>query len=252
MPTIPLIRSKFLSAFPNIVFAMSTRQGADDGSPFGFNLGFDTGDDPDRVESHLRRFLETVGLAPDEIAFMEQVHETRIAVAVEGGEYPACDALCTDMPRIGLAVRTADCFPVFLYDPKKRALAAIHAGWRGTAGGIVSRTVAEMTERYGVDPSALVAFIGPGAGPCCYEVGPDVASLFPADLISVSEGERAHLDLRTAIVRGLTDMGVRPERIEAEDLCTICTPSLFHSHRRDGPSAGRMLGVIAMIDEPVL
>ncbi|MBL0176556.1 MAG: peptidoglycan editing factor PgeF [Ignavibacteria bacterium] len=245
----PLVRSRLLSQFPHIVFGMSTRQGAANGEPYGFNLGFHVGDDPARVEERLRRFLDALGLAPDEIAFMDQVHGDRIAIAEEPGEYPACDALATRVPHLGLAVRVADCVPVVLYAPGENLVAAIHAGWRGTAAHIAAKTVAQLCETYGLQASDFCAYIGPGAAACCYEVGADIAALFPAAVLRPLDNGGAMLDLHAANARQLADAGLHAENIDADPLCTVHNEALFHSHRRDGETAGRMLAVIAIQEE---
>ena len=249
MPAFPRLRSTLLSQFPNVACAMSTRQGEDATAPFGFNLGFHVGDEETRVQGNLRRFLDTVDLAPDDMAFMDQVHEDRIAEATEAGEYAACDGLFTRQPRLGLAVRVADCVPILLYAPAENTVAAVHAGWRGTAEHLAKKMVATIHERCGCSPDGVYAYIGAGAGPCCYKVGHDVAALFPAEFVRESEGGKPTLDLPGTNRRQLLDAGVRATNIEVEGVCTICSPALFHSHRRDGAASGRMLAVITLLRE---
>jgi polyphenol oxidase len=245
----PLVRSRLLSQFPHIVFGMSTRQGAAPGEPYGFNLGSKVGDDPARVEERLRRFLDALGLAPDDIAFMDQVHGDRIVLAEEAGEYAACDAIATRVPHLGLAVRVADCVPVVLYAPGENLIAAIHAGWRGTAAHIAAKTVQHLCEAHGLEASAFCAYVGPGAAACCYEVGADIAALFPASVLRPLENGNAMLDLHAANARQLEDAGLRAENIDVDALCTVHHGALFQSHRRDGEAAGRMLAVIAIQQE---
>ncbi len=246
MSDFPRLRSALLAQFPNVDAAMSTRQGADDAAPFGFNLGFKVGDDPDRVERHLRRFLACLDLAPEDMAFMDQVHEDRIAEAIEAGEYPSCDGLHSTQPGLGLAVRVADCLPVLYYAPAVNAIAAVHAGWRGTAEHLAAKMVTTLCGTYGCEPSDIHVYIGAGAGPCCYEVGPDVAALFPQELLRPREGRNPTLDLPEANVRQLLEAGLPAANIDVERRCTVCSPALFHSHRRDGAASGRMFAVIAL------
>jgi YfiH family protein len=248
-PALPLVRSRLLSQFPAIDAAMSTRQGAERGAPFGFNLGFAVGDDEARVEEHLLRFLARLDVAPDEVAFMEQVHGAEVAVVEEAGVHSGTDAVITRMPRLALAARTADCVPVLVYAPAARTIAAIHAGWRGASERIVGRTIALMHTECGAVPAEMVAFVGPSARGCCYEVSPDIAALFPASVVTERDGRNPLLDLQEAVVHHLRDAGLTGENIDVDRTCTICSPSLHHSHRRDGARAGRMLSVIVLRDE---
>jgi YfiH family protein len=246
---LPVIRSRSLAQFPHLSFCMSTRQGEAPGTPFGFNLGVAVGDDAVLVDRRLHRFLERSGLEPNEIAFMDQVHGGRIAHATEAGEYPACDALYTRTPRLGLAVRVADCVPVLLYAPGEDLIAAIHAGWRGSAEGIAAATVEHLQSACGVDPSAFYAYIGPAAALCCYEVGAEVAARFAPEFSRPLPNGNAMLDLHAVNARQLVDAGLDPDNIEIDGSCTVHNSALFQSHRRDGARAGRMLAVITLLQE---
>ena len=169
------------------------------------------------------------------IATLRQIHS---AVCVTAGGRSGIlgegDALLEDTPASVVAVKTADCIPVLLVDERHRAVAAIHAGWRGTVGAIVASAVGEMRARFGTARSDLHAAIGPGIGKCCYEVGPEVASQF-------GEEGRARIDLADANRRQLIGAGVARERIYMSNLCTHCRAEDFHSYRRDKDAAGRSL-----------
>jgi hypothetical protein len=169
----------------------------------------------------------------DRLATVRQVHSAA-CIAAEGrwGELGPGDALIENTPGAVVAVRTADCIPILLVDERRRAVAAVHAGWRGTAARIVQRAVDAMRERFGTSPADVHAAIGPGIGPCCYEVGPEVAARFGAQ-------GRTHIDLAGANRGQLMEAGVTPERIYASNLCTMCRGEDFHSFRRDGEAAGR-------------
>ena len=143
------------------------------------------------------------------------------------------DALLENEAGSVVAVRTADCVPIILIDEKLHAVAAVHAGWRGTVARIAPAAVQAMRERFGTEPAGLHAAIGPCIGPCCYEVGAEVAAQFGI------EG-RARLDLPGANRKQLEEAGVTPERIYASKLCTMCRPEDFHSFRRDKEAAGRL------------
>ncbi len=168
------------------------------------------------------------------LATLKQIHSSE-CVAADGrtGVLGQGDALLENHPGSVVAVRTADCIPILLVDPRNRAVAEVHAGWRGTAGQIARRAVEAMHERFGTAPSDLHAAIGPGIGKCCYEVGPEVAAQF-------GEQGRAHIDLAAANRDQLLRCGVTPGRIYASNLCTMCRAEEFHSFRRDKEAAGRM------------
>ena len=143
---------------------------------------------------------------------------------------PTADGQATDRASVAPVVLVADCLPVALAAPG--AVAMLHCGWRGLAAGIVERAVAGFH-------SPPAAAVGPGIGPCCYEVGEEVLEAF-ADLDGVADGRMLHL--RTVVERKLEDAGV--ERVEHLDLCTSCRADLFFSHRRDGEATGRQAGVV--------
>ena len=168
---------------------------------------------------------------------------------VEGGKY---DAIVTNQPGVLVAVETADCVPILLLDPSRGVYAAVHAGWRGTLGSIVEKTVAVMQNRFGCHARSIRAAIGPSIGVCCYEVnGTVLAPLkrgFPywVDVVENVRGAKAHLDLRGLNRRQLEEAGISPDRIETVNLCTACHPDLFHSYRRDGARTGRMMSGIGL------
>jgi YfiH family protein len=168
------------------------------------------------------------------LATLQQIHSAD-CVAAEGryGVLGPGDALLEDRAGSVVAIRTADCMPILLVDERHRAVAAVHAGWRGTVAQIAASAVAAMHGRFGTEPRDLHAAIGPGIGKCCYEVGPEVAAQFGGQ-------GRAHISLTEANRSQLLSMGVTPERIYASNLCTLCLAEEFHSFRRDGAAAGRL------------
>ena len=170
----------------------------------------------------------------ENLATFKQIHSATV-VNAEGrcGILGEGDALLEDRPGAVIAVRTADCLPILLADERHRAIAAVHAGWRGTVARIVAAAVDAMRARFGTAPGDLHAAIGPGIGKCCYQVGPEVAAYF-------GEQGRAHISLRDANRSQLLTAGVTPERIYASNLCTMCLAGEFHSFRRDREAAGRL------------
>lgn len=184
----------------------------------------------------------------EQTVFLKQTHSNRVW-KVDGGS--GClgegDALVTACAGMLLEVRTADCLPIFLVEPQRRVVAAIHAGWRGTAAAISVRAVETIRREFGVRPENLLVAIGPGIGPCCYEVGPEVAArfapLFP-ELAAVRG--KVKLNLVEANRRQLQGIGVPPEAIHSGAPCTCCHPEEFHSHRRAPAKRGRMTSAIGI------
>ena len=158
------------------------------------------------------------------------------------------DALVTDDLGLSIGVRTADCVPILLLDPLRRAVAAIHAGWRGSAAGIVINTVRKMTTEFATDPADVYAAIGPCIQACCYQVGVQVAQRFTA-LFAEWEPvtEARNLDLAEANRRQLESVGLRTGRIFNAGLCTACESTLFYSYRREPTNPGRMVSAICRI-----
>jgi YfiH family protein len=172
------------------------------------------------------------------MASLKQIHSSLSLVADRReGCVGEGDALLTREAGVTVSVRTADCLPILLADTVDRAVAAVHAGWRGTHAHIVKETIGRMEREFGTDPGNIVAAIGPGIGPCCYEVGEDVARLFGMD-------RAGRLDIGSANVSQLVSAGVSPDRIGVSGLCTFCDPVQFYSWRRDHDRAGRMISFI--------
>ena len=174
------------------------------------------------------------------LATLKQIHSAAcVAAGGRSGILGQGDALLENTPGAVVAVKTADCVPILLVDEQRRAVAAVHAGWRGTVGGIVAQTIAGMQQRFGTEPAHVHAAIGPSIGPCCYEVGPEVAEQF-------GERGRTNLDLPTINRGQLLMAGVTAGRIYASNLCTMCRPGEFHSYRRDRDGAGRLYSFVGI------
>lgn len=169
-----------------------------------------------------------------------RVNQFHSAIVMNAGGPGSCgdgDALVTSAAGLLLTVRTADCVPVLLADPKHRVVAAIHAGWRGTAVAIIAATIRYMALHHGTRPADILAAVGPAIGACCYEVGPEVAEQF-------GYIGRVKLDLAGENRRQLIRAGVGATQIAALNLCTRCDAARFHSFRRDGERAGRLVSGI--------
>jgi YfiH family protein len=225
--------------------AFPTRLGGVSAAPFdSLNLGLLTDDTDANAIENRRRLAGALGFAPERVAYARQVHGTELITVPNSFRGSLVAPRTTKEPRDGLAeadgqvvadpgiaalVFTADCLPVAVHGPG--GVAMLHCGWRGLAGGIVAKGVAAV--------AATSAAIGPGIGPCCYEVGDEVLDAFAGLGAGIADGRM--LDLAQAARRLLGDAGV--ERIEAAELCTSCNPELFYSHRRDAGVTGRQGGV---------
>ena len=150
-----------------------------------------------------------------DVSRVKQIHSNLALLAEQPGVLGEGDAIVTNRPGLAISIRTADCYPILLADARNRAIAAIHAGWRGTAAEIVSRTLEKMKAEFGTEPADVLAAIGPGIDVCCYEVGEDVATIF-----GLAMG--AHLDLISENWKQLERAGVAPQNIQALDVCTFC------------------------------
>jgi polyphenol oxidase len=173
------------------------------------------------------------------LAFAKQIHSDRVLKVGSPGPQGDGDALISNRPGLALTIRTADCLPILMADPKHRAVAAIHAGWRGVVSKIAPKTVEAMTQEFGTRPGDLIVAIGPGIGPCCFEVGPEVAVQFGL-------AGRTKVDLVSTVCQQLGRNGVEQEQISIAGLCSYCDSQLFESYRRDREAAGRMVTLVGV------
>jgi len=261
---------------PWLVHGFSTRPGGV--SPLEpekvLNLGFMEWDTRENVLENRRRFQSALGASDLDLIPLKQIHSALIRVFPQPAPDPCKgDASATNHPGQILAIQTADCVPILLVDPKKRAVAAIHAGWRGTLARITQKVVGRMRFEFGSKPADLLAAIGPSIGPCCYEVAADFVTKFTAQFSDAGDyfdeprsGEEpnplqwlnmkppghqpspknVHLDLRTANRSQLVAAGMLVKNIYVSDLCTACHTGLLFSHRREGPLSGRLMSAIGL------
>jgi len=182
---------------------------------------------------------------PGEYTQLKQIHSD-IVFLVDGasGCLGEGDALVTAKEAQIIGVRTADCVPVLFADAEKRVVAVAHAGWRGTVAEIARRTVERMRQEFGSDPRRIYAAIGPSIGPCCFEVGSEVARQFVPYFPNAARA--THVDLKETNARQLLEMGMNPDHIDVSSLCTMCETERFHSFRRDKQMAGRMISAIGI------
>ena len=195
----------------------------------------------------------SIGVSPDRLWRFNQVHGRDVERIppgrVQEGRAPRADAGVTGRRDVALLVKVADCVPILLADREGRGVAAVHAGWRGAAAGIVEHAVRALAAETAAAPSGLVAAIGPSIGACCYEVGGEVRDAFMS--ASTSAGAffaprdgKWRLDLWQAVASQLVSAGVRAEDVHVAELCTATHLDWFFSYRKEGTRAGRLLGVI--------
>lgn len=260
---VSFLQSDGLNAAGGVAHGFSTRLGGvSQGMWESLNLGVSRGDDPDHVRENYRRFLAVIGAKGDAIAACNQVHGAvvRNVTSADRRTDPYekldwdADGLMTDIPGLTLAVFTADCIPVLLYDPKRRVIAALHAGWRGTAAGIVTVAVGQMASVYGTDPADILAAVGPGIGPDCFETHEDVPNAMTAAMaggvlpfIQLKDNGKFAVDLKGINAKRLELAGVDPAHIAVCGECTSCLEDKYWSHRRQGTQRGSMASMIQLL-----
>jgi polyphenol oxidase len=220
--------------------AFTTRVGGVSEGPYAsLNLGRKSGDEVERVDENRRIACDAMGADVEKLALNFQVHSDRVLRAAPGVRGEHADGLWTDEPALPILAMSADCLPIAVArtDADEPAVAVLHVGWRGLLAGIVEAGVGALGGR------GLAAAVGPGIGPCCYEVGEEVAAPFRKRFGENVVRDR-RLDLWTSAERALLAAGV--ERVDRFDRCTACEPETFFSHRRDAGRTGRQ-GVIAYV-----
>jgi hypothetical protein len=251
-----------LDAIPGLVHGFSTRLGGvSQGIYASMNLGLNRGDDPDCVRENYRRFLNAIGAEGRQFAMCNQVHGSVVRTIttadvktdVYGKLGYEADGMMTALPGVTLVVFAADCIPVLLCDPVRRVIAAVHAGWRGTAYGIVTEAVSRMKLVYGCKPENIRAAIGPGIGPCCFETHEDVPNAMTAAVaspalpyIKIKENGKFTVDLKGINARRLELAGLDPANIAVCDDCTSCMGDKYWSHRKVGGDRGSMAAMIEL------
>ncbi|NTW68452.1 MAG: peptidoglycan editing factor PgeF [Chlorobiaceae bacterium] len=236
---------------PGVVALQSTRKGGvSSGDYTSLNLGNNTGDQPELVRQNTLCLCASAGVDPGRLVSSTQVHGTRILYAEQPDRYEGYDAFITDKQDLFLSIFTADCFPVLILDPSNMASAAVHAGWKGSAGRIVMKTLDAMEKRFGSVPGECLAWIGTGISGMHYEVGREVASAFDDGDWQRSvkgEGENRYLlDLCRVNNRQLLAAGLPSSNIECSPLCSFTHSDLFYSYRRDNGKTGRMVSLIGI------
>ena len=227
-----------------VLLAFSTRRGGVSDGPYrSLNLGRSTDDRPEAVAENRRRWLMSLDLDPARFANAGQVHGRNVVHVRAPGLQPSCDVLVTTTPGLALTVAGADCLPILYAAPG--AVAAAHAGWRGTADGAPEAALSAVCTAGGVTPDTIGIHFGPAIRGCCYQIQPDLAARFPAEAIRHDDGS-VWLDLPTAVRIRLLAAGASAAAIHDTGACTACESPSYFSHRRDHGLTGRHWGLIAI------
>ena len=259
---VTFFRSDGIDAAGGAAHGFSSRLGGvSEGMWESLNLGVSRGDDPDHVRENYRRFFAAIGADGRRIAMTNQVHGGVVrcitTADLHGDPYDKvgyeADGLMTDLPGVALVIYSADCIPILFYDPVRRVIAAVHAGWRGTAAGIASTAVERMRDVFGSRPEDILAAIGPGIGPDCFETHEDVPNAMTAALstavlrhIKIKENGKFAVDLKNINAMRLEQAGLERSHIAVSQVCTSCNPDKFWSHRKLGTSRGSMAAAIQL------
>jgi len=243
-----IIKPFIFKNHPEVIFGFSTKIGLNRKSPYYYNTSYSVGDKKDIVDTNRKLFFEALGLDENSVCYQQQVHEDFIKKVNESGNCGESDALITTSKNLGLAISSADCPAIFMYDPINKVIAAVHSGWRGTEKKIIQKTVIRLKNEFNSNPENLVCYLGPSISQSNYEVGEEVARKFDPEFI-LKKGDRYFLDLAGTNYKMLTDEGIKKSNIQKSCLCSFEYETLLHSYRRDGQKSGRALGVIAMKDK---
>ncbi len=247
---LPALRVPAWETIPNLVHGFLGRRGGVSCGPFAeLNLSYRVGDGAECVQENWRRASAAAGGM--RCAHMQQVHDNRVAIIDAARPEPGeADAMVTCMAATALGVLTADCVPILLVAPRHHVVAAVHAGWRGTVGGVAQRAVRHIVQAFGTPVTELRAALGPAIGGCCYEVDRSIADAVEGawgpmpDAVRTDTGPKAMLDLRRANATILERAGVPPGCIVSVGPCTRCAAADYFSYRAAGGRTGRQWSFI--------
>ncbi|MCJ7577365.1 MAG: peptidoglycan editing factor PgeF [candidate division Zixibacteria bacterium] len=197
----------------------------------------------------LKKLIKRISAEEKHIIIPQQIHGNECLTIKKVDELKRRykgDAILTDRKDIFLTVSVADCLPIFLVEPKRKVVGLIHAGWRGTLLGIAKETIRKAKEKFGCNPEDFTLLFGPAIQKCCYEISELMAILFDEDGMIRMPGEKPKLDLIYVNMKQFLNCGVKRKKIFATNDCTFCNKDMFHSFRRDGDKAGRMIAFIGI------
>ncbi len=234
---------EIFSQFPSIIAVQTTRIGGNSEAPYNsFNLGKNTNDNVEHLHQNIEKLCSDLHLISDSIVRSHQVHGTAILNAEKGGMYDGYDAMITQQTNLLLTITTADCIPILVFDKGNRAVAAIHAGWRGLKDELLLKTVLEMQESFGTIADDCFVYAGPCISLDVFEVGDEVAHQFDQKFHQYNKTTgKIHLDLKNILKQQLIESGIPQSQFEIDKHCSFKEENLYFSHRRDKGVTGRML-----------
>ncbi len=240
-----ILKSQLLNKYQEIIFGLNTKIGGGRNKPFYFNMSNSVGDEKRSVDENRKLFFNALGLREENVALQKQMHSDVVTYVSKGGICGESDAMITDKNNLGIAVSTADCAAIFLYDKKNKVIAGVHSGWRGSEKKILLKTLQKLTSDFNSSADNLTAYIAPAITQKNYEVGREVADLFDKKYISEND-EKFYLDVSQVNYDILVNFGLQKNHIQQSKLCSYEQKNLLHSFRRDGLNSGRSFGIIAM------
>jgi YfiH family protein len=240
-----VVRSGLLSSFPQIIFGFSTKIGLKRENPYYFNMSLSVNDSKQKVFQNRSYFYKRLGLNDSTVATQKQVHGDRVTFIDEGINCGESDAMITDKSNLGLAISSADCPAVFLFDVKNKVISAVHTGWRGTEKKILLRVLNKLEQDFNSKPGNIAAYIAPSISQKNYEVGEEVALLFDHKY-SLRKNSKYLLDLQSINRDLMLSFGLLKRNIQVSSLCSYEMRDFLHSYRRDGEISGRAFGIIAI------
>ncbi|MBE2281518.1 MAG: peptidoglycan editing factor PgeF [Ignavibacteriaceae bacterium] len=240
------IKSSLFRRFPELIFGFSTKIDSNSQPPYDFNLSLAVEDEPETVLSRRKRWVESLGLNLEDCAIQKQTHGNKIRFVSSGGHKSESDAMITDTPGTGILISSADCPAIFLYDKKKKVIAGIHSGWRGTELKIVEKALNTLENAFSSKPENIYAYISPAISVSNYEVGAEVAEKFDRKYLFKLPTGKFLLDVPACNYDLLLNSGIPVKNIQASRLCTYELENLLQSYRKGGKISGRALGLIAI------
>lgn len=239
--------------------------GVSEGCFASMNLGFNRGDNSERVMENYRRFAQAIGVSIEDMVLSQQTHTTNVRVVTEADRgngitklqaFHDVDGLITNVPGLCLVTFYADCVPLYFLDPVKKVIGLSHSGWRGTVGKIGKVTIEKMVDTFGCDPSDILATVGPSVCQDCYEVSEDVIERFKEvyaaadwdELFYENPNHHYQLNLWKANEIVFLEAGIKPEHMAISNVCTYCNRDVLYSHRAMGNDRGSLCAFLSLRD----
>ncbi len=229
--------------------------GASHGHIEGLNLGFRVNDNIEDVKTNYRYLAEDLSMPYEKMVLAKQTHTDNIRIVTEddlgkgltkASDIEDTDGLITNCKNIPLIVFSADCTPILIFDPVKKAVGAIHAGWRGSVKNIAGGAIDLMHSAFGSNPKDILCAIGPSIGPCCFEIGDDIVDMFPNEYVKNKSDKKYLVDLWKLNSKNLENSGIQPENIFVSGVCTVCNCDTYYSYRVQKERTGRQGAVIML------